>query len=32
MSTLMDLFSPGSGTDADGMLIIGGCRADDLAT
>jgi diaminopimelate decarboxylase len=32
MSTLMDLFPPGSATDADGMLIIGGCRADDLAT
>jgi diaminopimelate decarboxylase len=28
----MDLLPPGSGTDADGMLIIGGCRADDLAT
>ena len=28
----MDLFPPGSATDADGMLIIGGCRADDLAT
>jgi diaminopimelate decarboxylase len=32
MSTLMDLFPPGSATDADGMLIIGDCRADDLAT
>ena len=31
MSQLLDLFPPGSGTDADGMLIIGGCRADDLA-
>ena len=28
----MDLLPPGSATDADGMLIIGGCRADDLAT
>jgi diaminopimelate decarboxylase len=32
MSQLLDLFPPGSATDADGMLIIGGCRADDLAT
>jgi diaminopimelate decarboxylase len=31
MSQLLDLFPPGSATDADGMLIIGGCRADDLA-
>jgi diaminopimelate decarboxylase len=31
MSELLDLFPPGSGTDSDGMLIIGGCRADDLA-
>ena len=30
MSQLLDLFPPGSATD-DGMLIIGGCRADDLA-
>src|SRR4051812_13345074 len=32
MSQLLDLFPAGSATDADGMLIIGGCRADDLAT
>jgi diaminopimelate decarboxylase len=32
MSELLDLLPPGSMTDADGMLIIGGCRADDLAT
>jgi diaminopimelate decarboxylase len=32
MSQLLDLFPPGSATDADGMLIIGGCRVDDLAT
>jgi diaminopimelate decarboxylase len=25
------LFPPGSGADADGMLLVGGCRADDLA-
>jgi diaminopimelate decarboxylase len=31
MSQLLDLCPPGSATDADGMLIIGGCRADDLA-
>jgi diaminopimelate decarboxylase len=31
MSQLLDLFPPGSATDADGMLIVGGCRADDLA-
>ncbi|HEX7210157.1 MAG TPA: hypothetical protein VF241_04505, partial [Propionibacteriaceae bacterium] len=31
MSELLDLLPPGSSTDADGMLIIGGCRADDLA-
>jgi diaminopimelate decarboxylase len=31
MSQLLELFPPGSATDADGMLIIGGCRADDLA-
>ena len=28
---LLDLFPPGSTTDDDGMLTIGGCRADDLA-
>jgi diaminopimelate decarboxylase len=27
----LGLFPPGSGTDADGMLLVGGCRADDLA-
>jgi len=32
MSQLLSLFPPGSTTDDDGMLIIGGCRADDLAT
>jgi diaminopimelate decarboxylase len=32
MSQLLDLFPAGSATDADGMLIIGGSRADDLAT
>jgi diaminopimelate decarboxylase len=31
MSQLLNLFPPGSATDADGMLIIGGCRVDDLA-
>ncbi len=31
MSQLLDLFPPGSATDLDGMLIIGGCRANDLA-
>ena len=31
MSQLLDLFPPGSATDVDGMLIIGGCRANDLA-
>jgi diaminopimelate decarboxylase len=31
MSELLDLLPPGSITDADGMLIIGGCRVDDLA-
>ena len=31
MSELLDLLPPGSATDADGMLIIGGCRVDDLA-
>jgi len=31
MSELLDLFPPGSATDADGMLIIGGCRVDNLA-
>ena len=31
MSELLDLLPPGSRTGADGMLIIGDCRADDLA-
>ena len=31
MSELLDLLPPGSRTDADRMLIIGDCRADDLA-
>ncbi|HJV14083.1 MAG TPA: diaminopimelate decarboxylase [Propionibacteriaceae bacterium] len=31
MSQLLELFPLGSATDADGMLVIGGCRADDLA-
>ena len=28
----MSLYPPGSGTDADGMLLIGGCRADEIAS
>src|SRR6187200_240640 len=32
MSPLLELFPLGSATDADGMLVIGGCRVDDLAT
>jgi diaminopimelate decarboxylase len=28
---LLELFPPGSAVDADGMLTVGGCRADDLA-
>ena len=28
---VMSLFPPGSALDADGMLTVGGCRADDLA-
>jgi diaminopimelate decarboxylase len=31
VSTLLDLFPPGSSADGDGMLRIGGCRADHLA-
>lgn len=31
MDTLLSLYPPGSATDADGMLLIGGCRADELA-
>jgi diaminopimelate decarboxylase len=30
-SPLLSLFPPGSARDADGMLLIGGCRADALA-
>ena len=29
---VLELFPPGSATDTDGMLTVGGCRADDLAT
>jgi diaminopimelate decarboxylase len=32
MNQLLDLFPPGSATDADSMLVIGGCRANDLAS
>ncbi|HEY6888992.1 MAG TPA: diaminopimelate decarboxylase [Solirubrobacter sp.] len=31
MDDLLTLFPPGSGHDADGMLRVGGCRADQLA-
>lgn len=31
MSDLLSLFPPGSSLDADGTLVVGGCRADDLA-
>ncbi len=31
MDTLLSLFPPGSAQDGDGMLTIGGCRADALA-
>ena len=31
MDTLLSLYPPGSATDADGMLLLGGCRADELA-
>ena len=31
MSAVLDLLPPGSAVDADGMLLIGGCRVDDLA-
>jgi diaminopimelate decarboxylase len=30
-SQVLDLFPPGSGVDADGVLTVGGCRLDDLA-
>jgi diaminopimelate decarboxylase len=29
---ILDLFPPGTLTDADGTLVVGGCRLDDLAT
>ena len=32
VDALLSLFPPGSALDADGMLSIGGCRADALAT
>ncbi|CAN5466845.1 diaminopimelate decarboxylase [soil metagenome] len=32
VSALLELFPPGSGADDDGMLRLGGCRADDLVT
>jgi diaminopimelate decarboxylase len=32
MHTLLSLFPPGSAKDSDGMLLVGGCRADALAT
>lgn len=31
MSDVLQLFPPGSRLDADGMVMVGGCRADDLA-
>ena len=31
MAGLLELYPPGSALDADGMLVIGGCRASDLA-
>lgn len=31
MTSLLSLFPPGSDTDTDGMLRVGGCRADELA-
>ena len=31
MDALLSLFPPGSTVDADGMLLLGGCRADALA-
>ena len=29
---LLELFPPGTNTDDDGTLVVGGCRLDDLAT
>jgi diaminopimelate decarboxylase len=31
VDALLSLFPPGSAPDEDGMLLVGGCRADDLA-
>jgi diaminopimelate decarboxylase len=31
VAALLELYPPGSALDADGMLVIGGCRASDLA-
>src|SRR3954466_2670812 len=31
MDSLLSLFPPDSTRDHDGMLLVGGCRADDLA-
>jgi diaminopimelate decarboxylase len=31
VDALLSLFPPGSAPDADGMLLIGGCRVDELA-
>jgi diaminopimelate decarboxylase len=31
MDSLLSLFPPGSAADGDGMLLVGGCRADALA-
>ncbi|MFD3401116.1 diaminopimelate decarboxylase [Kribbella sp. NPDC058693] len=31
MSDLLSLFPPGSRLDVDGTVVVGGCRADDLA-
>jgi hypothetical protein len=28
---VLDLFPPGTHTDGDGTLVVGGCRLDDLA-
>jgi diaminopimelate decarboxylase len=32
MDSLLSLFPPASAKDSDGMLLVGGCRADALAT
>jgi diaminopimelate decarboxylase len=32
MADLLSLFPPGSALEGDGTLLVGGCRADDLAT